>query len=229
MSEETNVFGEIFGWVGTGLGMIFYIAPVVPFSKLVNDQLKINEVPGILLLCTFISTILWTDYGLLNNVYQIYLSNSIGGGITLIWITIFLIFLGKQTIKYALLLIIFLMIVIGGISYIFYFIVKPKITGILGMIFNVLMYAAPFEKITKVVKTKKYNLIPIYSTFGGFFCTLCWLIFGIYKKDLNLYLPNGLGLACLTAQIIVYYYFYCKKTKPIEEDYDIIEEEENKL
>ena len=53
------------------------------------------------------------------------------------------------------------------------------------MIFNVLMYIAPFEKITKVCRTKNYNLIPIFSTIGGFFCSLCWLMFGVYKNDLN--------------------------------------------
>ena len=218
-----QLFGEIFGWVGTGIAIYFYLAPAVPFIKLVNDHLKVNEVPGILLICSFMNCILWADYGLLDDTFQVYLANGIGGAITLIWITIFLIYIGKQNIKIALLYIILLMICVGGISYVFYFIIDKDITGKVAMIFNILMYAAPGEKIFKVFKTKKYNLIPIFSTIGGFFCSLCWLIFGIYKGDINLIIPNGLGLFFSILQIVVYLIFYCKKRS--EENFDIGEDD----
>ena len=218
-----QLFGEIFGWVGTGIAIYFYLAPAVPFIKLVNDHLKVNEVPGILLICSFMNCILWADYGLLDDTFQVYLANGIGGAITLIWITIFLIYVGKQNLKIALLYIILLIICVGGISYVFYFIIDKDITGKVAMIFNILMYAAPGEKIFKVFKTKKYNLIPIFSTIGGFFCSLCWLIFGIYKGDINLIIPNGLGLFFSILQIVVYLIFYCKKRS--EENFDIGEDD----
>ena len=218
-----QLFGEIFGWVGTGIAIYFYLAPAVPFIKLVNDHLKVNEVPGILLICSFMNCILWADYGLLDDTFQVYLANGIGGAITLIWITIFLIYIGKQNLKIALLYIILLMICVGGISYVFYFLIDKDITGKVAMIFNILMYAAPGEKIFKVFKTKKYNLIPIFSTIGGFFCSLCWLAFGIYKGDINLIIPNGLGLFFSILQIVVYLIFYCKKRS--EENFDIGEDD----
>ena len=221
--SDNKLFGEIFGWVGTAIATYFYLAPAVPFIKLVNDHLKVNEVPGILLICSFMNCILWADYGLLDDTFQVYLANGIGGAITLIWITIFLIYIGKQNLKIALLYIILLIICVGGISYVFYFIIDKDITGKVAMIFNILMYAAPGEKIFKVFKTKKYNLIPIFSTIGGFFCSLCWLIFGIYKGDINLIIPNGLGLFFSILQIVVYLIFYCKKRS--EENFDIGEDD----
>ena len=210
MAEEegNKLIGEIFGWTGTGLAIYFYLAPAVPFIKLVNEQLKVNDVPGILLICSFMNCILWADYGLLLDTFQIYLANGIGGAITLIWITIYLIYFGNQSMKCAIFLILLLMVLVGGISYTFYFIIEAKITGLIAMIFNVLMYAAPFEKITKVFKTRNHNLIPIFSTIGGFFCSLCWLMFGIYKSDRNLMIPNALGLLCAIIQVIVYLVFY---------------------
>jgi solute carrier family 50 protein (sugar transporter) len=221
MAEEegNKLIGEIFGWTGTGLAIYFYLAPAVPFIKLVNEQLKVNDVPGILLICSFMNCILWADYGLLLDTFQIYLANGIGGAITLIWITIYLIYFGNQSMKCAIFLILLLMVLVGGISYTFYFIIEAKITGLIAMIFNVLMYAAPFEKITKVFKTRNHNLIPIFSTIGGFFCSLCWLMFGIYKSDRNLMIPNALGLLCAIIQVIVYLVFYCKKRS--EENFDI--------
>ena len=163
--------------------------------------------------------ILWADYGLLDDSFQVYFTNGIGGVITLIWITIYLIYLAKQTIGYALFLVILLMIAIGGISFVFYFLLGKKITGWAAMIFNVLMYAAPGEKIVRVFKTRQYNLIPIFSTIGGLFCSLCWLMFGVYKGDTNLIIPNALGLFFAILQVIVYIIFYCKKKS--EENFDL--------
>jgi hypothetical protein len=90
MSDEDFV-GNIFGWVGTVISMFFYIAPVVPFLKLIKGEISCKESPGILLICSFMNCILWGDYGLLLDRFLIYFANGIGGTITLIWIVIFII------------------------------------------------------------------------------------------------------------------------------------------
>ena len=225
MSEESSLFGEIIGWVGTGIALYFYIAPAVPFIKLVKESLKVNEVPGILLICSFMNCILWADYGLKTDKFLVYLANGIGGTITLIWITIYLIYLGKKNLKIALVLIILLMALVGGISYLFYKIINEEITGKVAMVFNILMYAAPGEKIFQVFKTKQYKLIPIFSTIGGLSCSLCWLIYALYLLDINMIIPNALGLFFAILQIIVYLIFYCKIKK--DENFDI--EDDDKL
>ena len=154
--------------------------------------------------------ILWADYGLLNNTFLVYFANGIGGTITLVWITIFLVFLGKKNIGIALAYNIALIIGVIGIMLLFYFIIDVKITGYVAMVFNVLMYAAPGEKIVKVIKTEDYKLIPIFSTVGGLACSLCWLMFGIYQGDLNLIIPNALGLFFAILQVVVYLIYYLK-------------------
>ena len=216
---ESDVIKKIFGWTGTGLAIYFYLAPGIPFYKLVNEQIQVSEVPGILLICSLMNCILWADYGLLDDSFEVYFANGIGGVITLAWITIYLIFVAKQKFKFALFLNILLLGGVGGISYVFYMIISKKLTGLIAMIFNVLMYAAPGEKIFRVIKLRNYNLIPIFSTIGGFFCSLCWLMFGIYKGDSNLIIPNGLGLFFAILQVIVYIVYYCKKKG--EENFDI--------
>ena len=216
---DDELIKQIFGWTGAAIATYFFLAPVVLFHQLVNEQKDIKDIPGILLICSLMNCVLWLDYGLLDDSLQVYFANGLGGAITLIWITIFLIYLGKQNCGYAFVLILLLMAFVGGVSYVFYFIISKKLTGLAAMVFNVLMYAAPGEKIVRVFKTKKYNLIPIFSTLGGFFCSLCWLMFGIYKSDKNLIIPNGLGLFFAILQIIVYLVFYCKKRS--EENFDI--------
>ena len=44
--------GDIMGWVGTVLSMVFYIAPVIPITKLIKKKCNLEEVPGPLLKTT---------------------------------------------------------------------------------------------------------------------------------------------------------------------------------
>ena len=84
MTKKKNIIQQIFGWTGTGLAIYFFLAPAFLFSKLINEQIKFDEIPGILLICSFMNCILWADYGLNDNSFQVYFANGIGGCITLI-------------------------------------------------------------------------------------------------------------------------------------------------
>ena len=55
-----------------------------------------------------------------------------------------------------------------------------------------------------VKQLEKYELIPIYSSIGGFLCSLCWLIFGFYQNDKNLIIPNSLGILFSAIQILIF-------------------------
>ena len=212
MSEE-NIVESIFGWIGVIISIYFYFAPGFPFYKVLKDQMNYQDLPVILLISSFLYFVLWADYGLIKNSTQIYITNSFGGTITLIWITIYLLYLGKKYFVVSLIINIIILIATGAISFLFYFIIDSNITGLIAMIFNILMYAAPGEKIIRVIKTKKYELIPIYSSIGGFLCSLCWLIFGFYQNDKNLIIPNSLGILFSAIQILIFLILYCKSDK----------------
>jgi len=204
-----GIVGKIFGWAGTIIATYFYLAPVVPFMQVLTNKLNYKDSPGVLLIMSFMNCILWADYGLVKNDFMVYFANGIGGTITLVWITIYLIFLGKKNLLLAVGYNFGLIVVVVLIMIIF-FIIDYNITGYCAMIFNVLMYAAPGEKIYRVITTKDYKLIPIFSTMGGFACSLCWLMYGIYQRDWKLYVPNALGLAFAILQIVIYLIYYLK-------------------
>ena len=212
MSEE-NIIESIFGWIGATISIYFYFAPGFPFYKVLKDQMNYQDLPVILLISSFLNCVLWADYGLIKNSTQIYITNSFGGTITLIWITIYLLYLGKKYFVVSLIINIIILIATGAISFLFYFIIDSNITGLIAMIFNILMYAAPGEKIIRVIKTKKYELIPIYSSIGGFLCSFCWFIFGFYQNDKNLIIPNSLGILFSAIQILIFLILYCKSDK----------------
>ena len=216
---DDKLIESIFGWMGLAISTYFYLSPAVPYYKVLRGDIDYKDSPAVLLFCNIMNCILWIDYGLLKGTFQVYLTCSIGGTITLIWITIYIIFLSKKRFFISLLiLILFLGILIGLAYYVFYMVLDVEITGIAALVFNILMLAAPGEKIYTVIKTGKYELIPIYSTIGTILCAASWFIFGIYQKDLNLIIPNGLGLLFGFFQLLVYCIFYKKRASYLPED-----------
>ena len=103
MSEEDDLVGEIFGWVGTAISICFFIAPIVPFSKLIKEEIEWKDIPGVLLICSLLNCVLWLNYGLLLNRFIVYFSNGVGGAITLIFITIYLIHASNKKFVFAIL------------------------------------------------------------------------------------------------------------------------------
>ena len=217
MTNEDKV-GDIFGWVGTGISTFFYIAPIVPFIKLIKGEITYKESPGILLICSFMNCILWGDYGLLLDRFLIYFANGIGGVITLIWIVIFIIHYVEKRFAMALLYNLILIVAIVGIAMLFFFIVPYEVTGKIAMVFNVLMYASPGEKMITAFKTGNYKLIPIWSTLGGTACSACWMIYGIYLVDWNQIIPNALGVIFSIIQIIVFLFYKLKNGNEVKEE-----------
>ena len=202
----------IFGWVGNALALYFYIAPIVPFVKVIKGQMTWKQSPGVLLLCSFLNCILWSDYGLITNQFLLYLANGLGGTITLIYITIFLIHVADRKVLLSLFYNFFLICCIVEIYFVFYYLVPFKVTGIIANIFNVLMYAAPGEKIYQICKGASYQLIPIWSTIGGTACSTSWMCYGIYQKDYYVVIPNALGVLASIVQIVIFV-IYRRKQK----------------
>ena len=227
MSEEGDIVGDIFGWIGTVLTTFFLITPIVPLLKLMKGEMTVKEYPGVLLICSFMNCVLWADYGLLNDRFLQYFPNGLGGSITLVFITTFLIYLAEKKIPFVLLYNLCSLAVICGITFLFFQVIDADVTGIIAVVFNILIYAAPGEKIYTVFKTGNYELIPIWSTIGGCACSACWLIYGLYLPDINVIIPNLLGIIASVIQIIVYLTFK-KKAQSKEVDGAIINPEEEK-
>ena len=215
--SEGDIVGDIFGLIGSAISTFFFIAPVVPFIKLIKKEITVKESPGILLLCTLLNCILWGDYGLLYNRFLQYGPNALGALITLVWTTIFLIYLADRKVGFVILYLLLMIIAVAGLTIVFYLFVPVEITGKIVVVFNVLMYASPGEKMVTVCKTGNYQLIPIWSTLGGLACSACWFIYGIYLLDWNVMIPNALGVLCSIIQIIVFLIFK-GKSKNVEKE-----------
>ena len=204
MTEGDDLGSTIFGWVGTALATYFYIAPIVPYVKVIKEQITIKEAPGILLLCSLLNCVLWTPYGLLKDEFSVYFANGLGACITLIYATLFVVYFAEKKLLLSCLYTLFLIACVVEIYFICFYLLDPDVTGIIANVFNVLMYAAPGEKIITICKNGNYELIPIWSTIGGTACSTSWMLYGFYKGDILLIIPNALGVIASIIQIVVY-------------------------
>ena len=222
--EKESTFGEIMGWLGLTVSMYFFISPIVPYMKLMREKISYSDTPGVLLICSFMNCILWAAYGIRKEKQQVYLANSLGGSITLIWIVIFLIFYGKKIIWISGFYCLFLIGVVSGINLLCFYIIPNDYVGYSAMVFNILMYAAPGEKMMRVFKTGNYELIPIFSNVGALVNSILWLTYGIYLHDPAIIVPNALGVVFGVLNSAVYLCFCCK-SKGTEENKMKVEKE----
>jgi hypothetical protein len=80
-----------------------------------------------------------------------------------------------------------------------------------------------------VFKTGNYNLVPILSSMVGLVSSICWLMYSLTKSDaidINIFIPNAMGIVLLIIQVVVWIHFYNKKKKSDEEENFISNDEE---
>lgn len=220
----------ICGWIGAGLSMFFFVSPIVPLIKLMKKEIEVKDIPGILLLCTLISCVLWTEYGIQIEKIHMWLCNGLGGSITIIWLMIYWVYFSNLEIIPSIVYNLLFLNMVGELFYICYFYAGLKyndIVGYVSMVFNVLMFAAPGEKIFQVLKTNNLNILPIYSSICGTLCSSFWGVYGLAISDLKIIIPNGLGMLFSIMQIIVWIIVYKRRKnqptliEPISEEKDL--------
>lgn len=209
---------NIFGWAGNVFSVIFFSAPILQIIKLIKKEIPVSTIPAPLFIFSILNCLLWTCYGILISETSLYVCNSIGAILTSVWIIIYLFFLFKKRyIHYAFVVFVLFDFVFQIIFFCFYVGNKSetlkKAISYVAMVINVVMYAAPGEKLLTVIKTNNYKLLPIASSVAAFFNSLSWFMFGLLKGEVGIIVPNVLGMALAVMQLGVFWYAYVKFKK----------------
>ncbi|KAH0467976.1 hypothetical protein IEQ34_003009 [Dendrobium chrysotoxum] len=75
-----------------------------------------------------------------------------------------------------------------------------------------MMYASPLSIMKRVIRTKSAEYIPLYLSIAYFFNGLCWTTYSLIHLDVNLTIPNAIGLLFAIAQLLLHV-IYNKSTK----------------
>ena len=221
----------IISWIGTVIGIILNISPIVMFYSIIKGQKKIEIVPEFMLIFNILCSSLWACYWYLQvDKFVPFFSSAFGLALSEIFALIYLFFLADKDWKKYLLYTFLEINLVVEFNYGLLFVLGDYITvGNIAMVVNIITYITPGQKIYQVIKTKNYNLIPISSTLSGSLCTLCWLIFGLLIWDIRTIIPNGLGLVFATINSGIWTYFYCTRDKEEDEKEEKITPNEEEI
>jgi solute carrier family 50 protein (sugar transporter) len=208
---------DFFGWVGVLVSIIFFASPLPQFINLIKKKSKFTEINIIIIIGNYISSIVWLIYGYRIKIKQITVCYSIGALISLIWIWAYLIYMGKKKISQSLIF----TILLSALTFALYIVLTVIISDIktLGEVCFIvcsLSYISPTQLLIKVLNTKDYKLIPIYSAVIATIGYGSWTLFGLFKFNANIIIPNLVGLGFSLAQIILYRVY--KNKKPLAEE-----------
>lgn len=204
---------DFFGWIGVIVSICFFASPITKFINLLKNKIDYREINIIIIIGNYISSIVWLIYGYQIEIKQITVCYSLGSLISLVWIWIYLVKIGKKKMKQAL---IYTMILTSATFAIFIILIgiisKKKIIGEICFIVCSLSYISPTQLLIKVLNSKDYKLISIYSAVISAVGYGSWTIFGLFKFNATIIIPNIVGLGFAIAQIILYKVYKDKKT-----------------
>ena len=76
--------------------------------------------------------------------------------------------------------------------------------GYFAMVLNVMMFYGPLAAAGDVIRTKSTASLPFAPIMWTLIASCLWCIYGIYIRELPVYVPNALGILFATIQMTLY-------------------------
>lgn len=211
---------DIFSTVGTIFSFGLSFTPIPPFVQVMKGEEKIDIIPEGMLAFTILTRIIWGVVWTVQKKLIPFINSALGVSISSIFFALFLyLYTGRNCAKGTCAILVFIAILaaiyLGGILF------SQKFgfdLGKVAVVFNVMMYIAPGQKIMRVIKEKNYKLIPIWSTIVSALCSLSWLLFGLSINYLPQIIPNALGLFFSIVNTLAWLIYYIKSKNSKEKD-----------
>lgn len=204
---------DLFGWTGAFVSICFFCSPVLNFIKLIKKKIQYKDIHILIILGNYISSIVWLIYGYKISYSQLITCYSIGASISLIWIWIYLINMGKKRMTLTLIYALILSVLTFSLYITLAIIIDDKDTlGEVCFIVCSISYISPTQLLIKVLNKKDYKIIPIFSAVISGLGFGSWTIFGLFQFSATIIIPNLVGFIFSAAQIILYRIYKNKKT-----------------
>jgi len=208
---------DLFGWCGAFITTCFFASPIINYIKLFKKKIQYKDINILIILGNYISSIVWQIYGYKISCTQLIACYTIGVFISLVWLWIYLIHMGKKAMTLTLIYALVLSILTFALYIALAVIIRDKDTlGEVCFIICSLSYISPTQLLIKVLNKKDYRIIPIISAVISAFGFGSWSIFGLFQLSATIIIPNLVGFIFSSAQIILYRVY--KSKKPLDEE-----------
>lgn len=207
----------VFGLLGNVISFMVFLAPVHTFGTIYKKKSaegfqSINYVVGLF------SAMLWIYYAFLRPGNMLLVTiNSFGCFIETVYLLFYLFYASRNArIRTAWILLITLL----GFGVIILvtqwrLLVKPEnrgeVIGWICLVFSLCVFVAPLAILRKVIRTKSVEYMPILLSVFLTLSAVVWFFYGLFLHDLNIAIPNVLGLILGVLQIVLYFVYKGKK------------------
>ena len=220
---------DFFSTIGTIISFALSFTPTVPFMKVFKGEEKIDILPEGVLLFLILTRLVWGSVWILTNRKIALLNSVLGIAVCDVFVALyFYLFFNRSCLK-AFFSSIVLLLIEFGIIYGGVFWGNHVVLSYTAMVFNVMMFVSPGQKIIRVIREKNYKLIPIVTTIVNILCSAAWLGYGICINLITQIIPNSLGLFFSIANTLAWLYFYSKRDKDKDDEEEEKKDEEAEL
>ena len=208
------------GWGAACLTVLYHLAPIEPFLRVLRGKLNFEDTPGVFVTTCYVNCFVWYVYGDMIFSDQIKYSYLAASCISLLLMVIYLIY---ELRKYLVDSILNALIIITGTWAVYraltIIIDDDRIVGKICIGTTLVVFLTPIQTLYKVIKEKNYILIPFYSAIVYLFASIVWVVYGVMITEFYIVAPNAAGIIISLIQIFIYLNF--KRKYPIIGERDI--------
>ncbi|XP_010483997.1 PREDICTED: bidirectional sugar transporter SWEET5-like [Camelina sativa] len=221
---DAHTARTVVGIIGNVISFGLFCAPIPTIVKICKMK-SVSEFKPDPYVATVLNCMMWTFYGLpfvQPDSLLVITINGTGLFMELVYVTIFFIFATspiRRKITIAMVIEVIFMTVVIFCTLYFLHTTKQRsmLIGIMCIVFNVIMYAAPLTVMKLVIKTKSVKYMPFFLSLANLTNGVVWVIYACLKFDPYILVPNSLGALSGIIQLILYATYY-KTTNWNDED-----------
>ncbi|KAK7320901.1 hypothetical protein VNO77_30828 [Canavalia gladiata] len=222
----------LFGIFGNASGLFLFLAPTITFKRVITNK-STEKFSGVPYPMTLLNCLLSAWYGLPfvspHNIL-VTIINGTGAVIEIIYVFIFILFAPKKEKAKIFGLFTFVVAVFSAVVFVSLFALhgnpRKLFCGFAAAIFSIIMYGSPLSIMRQVIRTKSVEFMPFFLSLFVFLCGTSWFIYGLLGRDPFVAVPNGVGSALGTMQLILYFIYRDKKRdqkKPTTQEEEAME------
>ncbi|GAB4831520.1 Bidirectional sugar transporter SWEET2a [Ancistrocladus abbreviatus] len=198
-SSVYSICSDVAGVAGNILALALFVSPVPTFRRIIRNR-STEQFSGLPYLYSLLNCLICLWYGMpliSPGIIFVATVNSVGALFQLTYIIIFITYAEKENKVKMLAL---LVAVFGGFGIIVFtsmMICEPHVrqmfVGYLSSASLVSMFASPLFIINLVIETKSVEYMPFLVSLATFLLSSSFFVYGIFKHDAFIYVPNGIG------------------------------------
>ncbi|KAF5758569.1 putative SWEET sugar transporter [Helianthus annuus] len=203
------------GVLGNIISLILFLSPLPTFIKIIQAK-SVQAFKPDPYVATILNCAVWMFYGLPivhPDSLLVVTINGAGLAIETVFIIIFFIYStwgGRRKILIILFCeaVFVALVVVATLMCFDTYKDRSMVVGLIAIVFNILMYAAPLTVMRMVIKTRSVKYMPFSLSLASFVNSIVWCVYALMPLDPYILVPNGLGSLSAIVQLILYATYY---------------------